>query len=98
MSGGSVIANENGSNIIKKEITATYDVLPIDDVILATGTFTVNLFDSSIAIKLVHIKCISGGITIDGFSSQTIDGQLTYQLTPQQSVTLASIPGGWAIL
>lgn len=57
----------------------TYTATPDDDVILCNGTFTVNLqtvanFEHPLTLKNIG----SGTITIDPYSTQTIDGDSTY--------------------
>lgn len=40
----------------------------------------------------------SGTVTVDAFGTETIDGNLTYDLTGQwDAVTLTSVPGGWVL-
>lgn len=82
--------------------TSTYTASSADHTINCTsGTFTVNLPTASgITGRIYVIKNSGTGvITVDGNSSETIDGAATYSLSVQyQSVTVQSDGANWIII
>ncbi len=59
----------------------TYTATADDDLILCSGTFTVNLAAVTGFSHPLIIKRVSGTITIDPYSDETIDGSSTISLT-----------------
>lgn len=91
----------SGIKLAVSTVTTTYSVTSSDDIVLCSGTFTVTLpAASSSTNKVVYIKNISNGtVTVDGNSSETIDGSTTYTITDQyESVTLICDGSAWYIL
>lgn len=82
------------------EITTAYTADILDDGIVATGTFNINLFASSLAQSLITIKSISPGgtVTVVPDGSETIDGASTHVLTAGTAITIMPITGGWTIV
>lgn len=81
--------------------TGVYTTVTTDRVILANGTFTINLYAvSGNSGRTLEIKNIGTGVvTIDGNLSETIDGAATYTLDGQYfSVTLFCTGTEWVIL
>lgn len=82
-------------------VSTNYTVTSSDRVILVSGTTTLTLPQASTVVgKSLTIKKTdeAGVVTIDGFSTELIEGLLTYQLTGQyQSVTLVSNGSQWFI-
>ena len=80
--------------------TGAYTVAAADRgrVIACSGTFTVTLPDATtigagFAVAIGNYG--SGTITIDPFSSQTLDGAATRTLTPSRMMVVCAINGGW---
>lgn len=82
------------------EVSTTYTVVILDDIVIASGTFTVSLPPLSTALKSVTIKSTIGGgtITLDGDGSETIDGALTQAITSGTSITVAPSSTEWVII
>ena len=74
------------------EISASYDILVGDDIILSTGTHTVKMPLLANAVRDVVIKSVSGTITIDGNGS-SVEGGLT--ITTTQARRFAPETTGW---
>ena len=92
----------NGSVLLPyKAVTSTYTVLNNDYTIDATsGTFTITL-PTAVGCqgRIYNIKNSGTGvITIDGNSSETIDGALTRSLVQWETLTIQSTNAGWIIL
>src|SRR5262245_27829133 len=86
-------------------VTATYTALPADDVILASGTFTITLYGctntGSNSGRWLDIKNYGNGVvTIAAAAGEVIDEQSTQPLTVKyQALTIACLFGsGWWIL
>lgn len=82
------------------EVSATYTALILDDVVAASGTFTVTLPPVASAIKIQRVKSVLGGgtITVDGDGSETIDGQLAQTILVGGAMSFAPTSAGWIIL
>jgi hypothetical protein len=90
--------------------TETYTATIYDDVILCNGTFTVNLYDAggqtdevgnkvNAGRRLVIKNVGTGVITVDGNSTQTIDGATTKILSSQYDVVeIVSDGTNWHII
>jgi hypothetical protein len=81
--------------------TTTYTISTSDYLVDCTsGTFTTTLpTASSVAGKTFVIKNSgTGTITVDGDSSETIDGQLTQTLNQYDSITVVSNGSNWIII
>lgn len=76
------------------EASTNYIASLDDDVIFATGNITVTYPDSSLAVKSLTVKNISGTTTLAS-AGGTIEST---SLTTSQSVTQAPIPTGWFIV
>jgi hypothetical protein len=61
--------------------SGTYTATADDDLILCSGTFTVNLATVAGFTHPLIIKRVSGTITVDPYSSETVDGSSTITLT-----------------
>jgi hypothetical protein len=95
---------DTGSGVRVKSVTANYDAVWSDTVLLVNasgGNITINLPDSGFVAsakdemgKLFYIKKVDASantVTIDGYSTQTIDGAGTYVINTQyDSVTIVS--------
>lgn len=70
--------------------TGTYTATESDRVVLANGTFTINLFAAAnnVGRELVIRNIASGNVTVDANGSETIDGNTTYTVTGNTAVTL----------
>jgi len=87
---------ERGLNYVAK--TATYTLTDIDDVVDCTsGTFTLNLPSAALNNgKTYYLKNTGAGtITVDPFSSQTIDGASTDTISAGSSMTIVSNNSNW---
>lgn len=84
------------------EVSTTYTIGTGDDVVLCETTsagFTVTLPPAADDKKELRIKNIgTNTLTIDGNSSETIDGNLTIGLTADEAVRLVSDGTEWWIL
>ncbi|MGE3278033.1 MAG: hypothetical protein AB7O67_23220 [Vicinamibacterales bacterium] len=98
---GSALTNLTSATYAVAAKTTTYTVTTSDNVLTASGTFTITLYAASGNTgRLLEIKNIgTGTVTIDGNASETIDGETTYVLEQQyESVTLLCTGSGWVIL
>jgi len=80
--------------------TTTYTAQTTDDVIIATsGTFTITLYAASgnTGETLTVKNSGSGVVTIDGNSSETIDGETTIPLSQYDSADLVCDGSNWII-
>lgn len=103
---------DTGSGVRVKSITANYTALWSDTVLLVNatgGNITVTLPDSGTVAspkdemgKIFHVKKVDASantVTIDGFSTQTIDGATTNVINTQyDSVTIVSDGSNWHII
>ena len=80
--------------------TSTYTVTLSDRIVLANGTFTVNLYTAVGNVgRVITIKNTgAGNITVDASGSETIDGALTVLLAPKQGFTIESDGATWWII
>jgi hypothetical protein len=75
----------NTFSVVQK--TSTYTATPDDDVILCSGTFTLALETVANFEHPLYVKNISSGtITVNPYSTQTIDGDLTKTISVQNQV------------
>jgi hypothetical protein len=82
-----VYLQSNAFSAVQK--TEAYTATPDDDVIFCSGTFTVSLQDVALFEHPVTIKNIgSGVITIDPYSTQTIDGSTALTLSNTNDVVI----------
>lgn len=83
-----------------KSLTAAATLTANDDVALCNGTFTVTLPPAAATKgRSYYIKNVgSGTITIDGNSSETIDGSTTKSLTQYQHRLIVSDGTEWWII
>jgi hypothetical protein len=103
--GGVTWASPSGAALSVTSKTTTYTATTSDDVILASGSaFTITLYAASgNGGKVLRIKktdaSLTNIITIDGNSSETIDGATTTTLNTQyEEVTLLCDGSNWHIL
>jgi len=77
--------------------TSTYTLTLRDAIVLANGTFTINLYEANAQIGQVQtIRNIgSGTITVDANGAETIDGSGTYALGAGAAVRLVSDGTRW---
>lgn len=84
-----------------RNVTATDTFATANETINCTsGTFTVNL-PTAVGIQGVTYTCVNsstGVITLDGFSSQTINGATTISLNQFDSRTVQSNGSNWIII
>lgn len=82
------------------ETAIAYAALSSDDIILATGTFTVSLPPVASGVKSLSIKSVLGGgtITVDPDGAETIEGLATQALTAGTAITISPSTGGWLIV
>lgn len=81
--------------------TTTYTIVSTDDLVRCNGTFTVNLPAAIGSGKVYQIKNIgTGTITINGNASDTIDTELSVDLTIQnESLSIVdAILNRWDII
>lgn len=80
-----------------KAVTAAYTVMWADELVLASGTFTVTLPPAALVRgHRVIIKNIgSGTITVDGNGSETIDDATTFALVSMLTLEIVSDGTEW---
>ena len=91
----------NGLDLSIRTEVGTYTATATDDVILANGTFSVNLpAAASSTGKVFKIKNVGTGvITIDGNSSETIDGATTFKIHAQyEEATISCDGSNWHVI
>ena len=81
-------------------VTAAYIAQASDEVLLCNGTFTVTLPTASgIGGKVYQIKNVGTGlVTVDGYSTETIDGSLTIVVNPGSNLYVISDGANWVII
>lgn len=103
---------DTGSAVRVKSITGNYTALWSDTVLLVNatgGNITVTLPDSGTVAspkdemgKIFHVKKVDASantVTVDGFSTQTIDGATTNVISTQyDSITIVSDGSNWHII
>lgn len=93
--------NKYVGKVVTTSLTAATTLTASDDVVLASGTFTITLpIVASTAGKTYFIKNIgTGTITIDGASTETIDGETTITLSSQYDFVVITSDGSeWHII
>ena len=98
--GGSGASNRVNTNRIKEvivEVSDNYTQRDIDDKIIGTGPFELDLIKLSTAFKSVQLTCLpgSGTIIITPSGSELIDGAPVRNLAAGQSITITPTSGGW---
>jgi len=80
--------------------SGTYTLVPEDEVVLCTGTFTISLMAADGGGGVYTLKNIGTGvITVDADGTETIDGELTQVLLENDSITIFDGASGlWYIL
>lgn len=103
---------DTASGVRVKSITANYTTDWYDTILLVNatgGNITITLPDSGLVAspkdemgKIYHIKKVDASantVTIDGYSTQTIDGSTTNVITTQyDSITIVSDGSNWHII
>jgi hypothetical protein len=82
-------------------ISALYTAATTDEVILASGTFTVTLYTcvGNAGKTLIVKNTGTGTVTLDGNAAETIDGALTFaNATQYLSTTLVCDGSNWSII
>jgi hypothetical protein len=82
-----------------RTVTATYTLDPLDDLILANGTFTVTMpLIANAQRKRYTVKRVgAGAVTVDG-NGVNIDTAATYILSPQESLDLMHDGSQWYVV
>ena len=82
------------------EVSADYDILTSDDIVIGTGPLTATLPLLSTANKqvIVRSEIASGIVTVDGTSGETIDGDLNKFIRPGASITFSPSTSDWQVL
>lgn len=99
-----IIGPAGGGSVSTREVltkTATYTATTADDVIVCTAnTWTLTLFAAAgnTGRELHVVNTGSGTITIDGNSSETINGSTTKALYQWDAVDLLCTGTGWVII
>lgn len=83
-----------------KAVATTYTLLASDQgkVLNCTSTFTLTLLTAATAGSQFVVMIVNTGtgvITVDGAGSETINGETTYALQPQDSVLITSDGSNW---
>lgn len=94
-----IIVSMRSMQLVEK--TGTYIATVNDDIIIATAnSFTVTLYTAVGNIgRLLWSKNTGGGtLTLDGNSSETIDGDTTFSLGSNQSALIVSDNTNWLVL
>lgn len=86
---------------VLKVKSGAYTVLVTDDIIKVTaGTFTLDLYtavgNDARALEVVNLG--SGVVTLDGFSTQTINGAATWPLPPGGALRIRSDGANWVVV
>jgi hypothetical protein len=83
-----------------RSVTDTTTMTGSDDILLCTGTFTVNLPSAAnYPNKVYYIVNVSSGvITVDAYGSETINGETTQDLYENDSMQIVSDGTGWVII
>ena len=82
-------------------VTDDYTVISSDDIILCSGTITIDLpLAADLTRKIIRIKNIGTGVvTVDPNENELIDGGLTAELECQyESITIVSDSSNWHIV
>jgi hypothetical protein len=93
---------QQSSTLSVRSVTAAAAVLNDDDVVLASGTFSVTLPVANNSVgRMITVKNIGvGTVTVVATGSDTIDGAASYPLSlAYESVTVVGAGGGaWVIV
>lgn len=83
-----------------RTVTSTYQIVAGDQYIRGDGTFTITLPPATGSRKPYLVKNVgSGVITVDGSGSETIDGQASVVLPPNdRCAVMDSVAGKWDAL
>jgi hypothetical protein len=95
---GDVVA---GSNVVAYQTQSPGYTLTADDMLVqVTGTGTINLPSvDTVAGYMFHIKNSgTGTVTVDGYTTDLIDNELTVILSPKDSLSIISDGGKWVIV
>lgn len=102
--GASLVPDEGStgpSSITKMSIqeeSSLYTVLVTDDIIICTGTFTVNLPALAASDKSVTITSKTGTITVDPDGAELINGSATEAVAAGFSITIAPTSVEWVTI
>ncbi len=95
--GSAWVAGGGGASAITSKV-ANYTATTDDEVILCSGTFTVSVYTAigNTGKKLTIKNTSTGVISVDPFSSETIDGSTLIQIDYQyQAITIISDGANW---
>lgn len=97
---GNVTAPNIGYSIVAKNATYTEATTSGEIIILASGTFTINLPTAVGNTAKFHVKLVAAGtVTIDPNGAQTIDGSATAAIsTLNAALTFISDNANWQII
>lgn len=85
--------------VVSKSATYSESATSGELVILCTGTFTINLPTAVGNTAKIHVKCLSGAVTVDPSGTQTIDGGATAVVNVAgASITIVSDGSNWEIV
>ena len=82
------LISTKGREVNTTRVTTTYTILTTDHIVFCDGTFTATL---PVGVEGQEFRIVNSGtgvITLDGNGTQTINGELTQELDPDDSVTL----------
>jgi hypothetical protein len=83
-------------------VSATHTLLDNEDIVIcnSASNFTVNLLEATGSGRVVHIKNKNTGmITIEGYSTNTIDGELNQTINENESLQICDYAAGlWAVV
>ena len=97
----SIAGSAGSSSLTVVTKTGNYTATTSDDVILCNGTFTITLYTASGNTgKVLHIKNIgTGTTTVDGHSTETMDGELSFDIENQYDAMMIVSDGtNWHII
>lgn len=97
---GAIEPAEAGYTIVAKSATYSETTTAGDLIILASGTFTINLPTAVDNVARITVKLVAAGtVTLDGSGAETIDGSATLAInTLQAAATIVSDGTNWRVI